>query len=101
MSYLGCDAPASTGFGQVANSATMDSILLFIQLLRQDTQQIQNQNQDILSRIHAIESKVLHLSSGVGEALLQGGTQRRMTLLTDRREHSVTTLKEKITRDIR
>jgi hypothetical protein len=68
MSYLGSDAPASSGFGQAANSATMDSILLFIQLLRQDTQQIQTQNQDILSRIHAIESKVLHLSTGVGEA---------------------------------
>lgn len=68
MSYLGSDAPASSGFGQVANSATMDSILLFIQLLRQDTQQIQTQNQDILSRIHAIESQVLHLSTGVGEA---------------------------------
>jgi hypothetical protein len=33
--------------------------------------------------------------------VLQGGTQTRMTLLTDRREHSGTTLKEKITRDIR
>jgi hypothetical protein len=30
------------------------------------------------------------------EGVLQGGTQRWMTLLTDRREHSVTTPEEKI-----
>ena len=39
---------------------------------------------------------VLYGSEATMEGVLQGGTQRWMTLLTDRREHSVTTPEEKI-----
>lgn len=68
MEHFDCDASAITGFGQVANSATLDSILLYMRALRQDTQQIQIQNQSIMDRILAIESRVQELHPGAGAA---------------------------------
>ena len=63
MSYFSSDA-FDTGYGQVANPATLDSILLVMQALQQATQQISAQNVDMMSRIKAIESRVNDMITG-------------------------------------
>jgi len=67
MSYFSSDA-SDTGYGQVANPATMDSILLVMQAMQQATKHISDQNQEMMKRIETIESRVNVLTACDGEA---------------------------------
>ena len=77
MSDISSDAfnALDTGYGQVSNPATLDSILLVMQSLQNATRQMTDQNAEMMSRIKAIENRVNALTSGDAPEIVDGSSR--------------------------
>jgi hypothetical protein len=86
MSHFESDCNfGGAGFGH--ERVSLESILLFMQTLRQDTIQIRSQNQTMMDRIVSIENRVMALLPAVGDAP-QCGVVWRCPICGDVSQHA-------------